>query len=185
MQVQDVMIPSAGCVDVDTTLREAAEKMKSLNLDPIPVCDEGRVIGVLNGDDLRAAAEQGLLATASKPVREAMKPGVICCRDEDDIESALAQLENQPGARAGARVPVVNRERHLVGIVSLEDLRKREALVAEDVNAVENVESVSSLVHFDDDPVDYMSDESFPASDPVPPPSSLGAYQSDEKSDRA
>jgi hypothetical protein len=39
---------------------------------------------------------------------------------------------------------------------------------------VEDVESISELVRFEEDPVDFMNDASFPASDPIPPPTSVG-----------
>jgi hypothetical protein len=49
------------------------------------------------------------------------------------------------------------------------------------VDAVEAVESIDSLVSFDDDRVDYMSDESFPASDPPPPPTRLAPADGSEE----
>lgn len=176
MQVREVMIPIAGHVDPDDSLRDAAEKMKALNLNPMPVVDAGKVVGVLTEQGMIERAERDGLAVGSQLVRDAMSTDVVCCSADEPIESALERIDKSRTARA----PVVDSAGHLVGIVSAIDLRKREEIVPGEVTAVSDVESISELVHFDEDSVDFMSDASFPASDPIPPPSSLGR-RSDEK----
>src|SRR5579872_6601481 len=174
MQVRDVMIPVVGSIEADSTLRDAAETIKALNIDPIPVVHDGRVVGVMSEQDLGEVAKRELLATGSQRVRDVMSTEVACCSPDEDVQSAIESLAQQGCSNDSARVPVVDASRHLVGIVSLEDLRKRAEIVEEDVTAVSDVESIASLTHFDDDAVDFMSAESFPASDPLPPPSTVG-----------
>jgi CBS domain-containing protein len=171
VQVKDVMIPVVGHVEPDMNLRDAAERMKALNMDPMPVVDGGKVVGVLGEQRLVELAAADGLAMGSHRVREAMTSDVPCCSADEDVESALRHFV----AGTTARIPVVDGDQHLVGLVSLADLQKRALAEAGGVAAVSDVESVSELVQFDDDRVDFMSDSSFPASDPIPPPTSLGA----------
>ncbi|MGI8968155.1 MAG: CBS domain-containing protein [Chloroflexota bacterium] len=174
MQVKDVMIPVVGSVEPDTLLRDAAETMKALNLNPLPVCDdEGVVVGILTEQALVDHAESAGLAVGSQKVSEAMSTDISCCFADEEIADALSHMDE----RATARMPVIARDHTLVGIVSLEDMRKKEQVVAGEVTAAGGVESISELVQFQDDQVDFMSDSSFPASDPIPPPTSLGSEE--------
>lgn len=177
MQVKDVMIPAVAHLEPDMSLRDAAERMKALDLDPMPVVDGGTVVGVLTERDVVARAETDGLAVGSHRVREAMSSDPDCCRAEEEISDALARVRD----RGTARMPVIDANRHLVGIVAMADLIKHEQPPSTEGMAVGDVESITDLVAFDDDRVDFMSDESFPASDPIPPPTTLGP---DRKSDR-
>jgi CBS domain-containing protein len=176
MKVEDVMTPLVESAHPDDTLRDAAEKMKALDLDPLPVTEGRKIIGCITHDEVnRVAAERGLGAGSTR-VSEIMKPEVTCIRSDRDVDAAIQELGDQPDARVFSRFPVVNAQGQLVGSVTVDSLRKRLEQEAPDegVAAVFGVESISNLVNFDEDRVDYMSDESFPASDPIPPPSALG-----------
>ena len=119
MQVRDVMTKGAECVRPDDTLQEAARRMKALDVGPLPVCgDNDRLVGMLTDRDIvvRAVAE-GLDARTAK-VRDAMTEGVTYCFEDDDVaEAARLMRENQI-----RRLVVLNRNKRLVGIVSLGDL---------------------------------------------------------------
>lgn len=173
MLVRDVMIPVIGHVEPDASVRDAAEKMRALNLNPMPVIENDRVVGVLTEQSLLNLAQREGLGVGSQRVRDAMSPEVNACLEDEDLSNVLKHVD----ASHSGRMPVVDHERHLVGFVSVEDLRKQERIAAGEVTAAGDVESISELVHYDDDTVDFMSDESFPASDPIPPPSSLGPEQ--------
>lgn len=176
MKLEEVMTPLVESAHPDDTLRDAAEKMNALDLNPLPVTEGKTIIGCITHDDVnRIAAEQGLSAGSIR-VGDIMSPDVTCLRSDLEIDDALRDLGDEPGARTYSRIPVINTHRELVGSVTVDSLRKRLEQEAPDegVAAVFGVESISSLANFDDDRVDYMSDESFPASDPIPPPSTLG-----------
>ncbi len=176
MLVKDVMIPVVGHVEPDMTMRDAAERMKSLNLSPMPVVENDRVVGLLTEKAVMELAATDGLAAGSHHVRDIMSTEVVCCSAGQEVADALRHLdEGSP-----ARVPVIDDEKRLVGIVSFADLRKRERLESGEETAVSDVESISDLVDFDDDRVDYMSDSSFPASDPIPPPTTLGSHAEHE-----
>lgn len=118
MQLREVMTPHVEVIHPDATLREAAQKMKNLDVGPIPVCDGDRIQGMLTDRDItiRATAE-GRDPNATR-VREVMTPDVIYCFEDQDVQQAADLMEE----RQIRRLIVLNREKRLVGIVSLGDL---------------------------------------------------------------
>ena len=118
MQVSKVMTRDAECVRPDTTLQEAARKMRDLDVGPLPVCDGDRLVGMLNDRDIvvRAVAT-GCDAKVAR-VRDAMTPKVLSCFEDQDVREAAELME----ANRVRRLVVLGRDRRLVGIVSLGDL---------------------------------------------------------------
>lgn len=177
MLVKDVMTPLAESVQPDDTLRDATEKMHATGLEPMPVTENGELVGVLTDSVVKQTAATDGLATGSKRVEEVMTTNIACCCQDEDVITAVKHLGEHPERRIFRRLPVVDRDQRLVGFVSVEALRKNLAddeLAGSGVAGVLDVESISSLVNFDDDRVSYMSNESFPASDPPPPPGDVG-----------
>lgn len=118
MLVKEVMTREVECVSPDDTLQHAAQMMKSLDIGPVPVCDNDRLAGMLTDRDivLRCIAEGGDARTAK--VREAMSEGVTYCFEDDDISEASRLMQE----KQIHRVVVLDRDKHLAGIVSLGDL---------------------------------------------------------------
>jgi len=118
MQLRDVMTANVEVIHPDAMLQDAAQKMKSLDVGSLPVCDGQRLVGTLTDRDItiRAVAE-GRNPTTT-PVRESMTPQVIYCYDDQSVKEA-AKLMQEKQIR---RLPIINRDKRLVGIVSLGDL---------------------------------------------------------------
>jgi CBS domain-containing protein len=118
MRVRDVMTRGVECVPPDATLQEAARKMRDLDVGPLPVCDKDRLAGMLTDRDItvRAVAEGRDPKTAK--VRDFMTEGIDYCFEDDDAESAARQMRE----KQIRRLVVLNRDKRLVGIVSLGDL---------------------------------------------------------------
>src|SRR5262249_2247191 len=118
MRVKEVMTPEVECVQADSTLHEAAAKMKARDIGPLPVCDKGWVVGMLTDRDITVRAT----AEGEDPkvirVRDIMTSEVVACF-EDQLVSEAAQLMQDRQVR---RLLVLNRDKKLVGIVSLGDL---------------------------------------------------------------
>jgi CBS domain-containing protein len=121
MQLKDVMTEKVETVRPDATLQEAAQKMKKLDVGPLPVCDGDRIVGMLTDRDItiRAIAE-GRNPTETK-VREVMTPDVLYCMEDQDVEEAAHLMQ----AKKVRRLAILNREKRLVGMVSLGDLATR------------------------------------------------------------
>src|SRR5262245_8906083 len=119
MRVSEVMTGNVECVRPDTSVQEAARKMKELDVGPLPVCgDDDRLAGILTDRDIavRAVAE-GRDARTTK-VRDAMTPEVIYCFEDQDVKEA-SRLMKEHQVR---RLIVLDRNKRLVGIISLGDL---------------------------------------------------------------
>jgi len=118
MQVKNVMTRSVECVSPDTTLQEAANKMKELNVGPLPVCENDRLVGMITDRDITVRSVSDGHDPWTDKVREAMTPGVIYCFEDDDVDEASRIMKG----KQIRRLVVLNRDKRLVGIVSLGDL---------------------------------------------------------------
>jgi CBS domain-containing protein len=118
MQVKDIMTRNPEVVRPEATLQEAAKKMKDLDVGVIPVCDGRRLQGMLTDRDItiRAAAEGADPKTTR--VQETMTPDVYYVYENTSVEdAALMMMEKQI-----RRLPVINQDKDLVGIISLGDI---------------------------------------------------------------
>jgi CBS domain-containing protein len=118
MQVKEMMTRCVECVAPKATLEEAAQKMKTLDVGPLPICEDDRLVGMLTDRDivLRCVAEGHDPRTMQ--VREIMTKGIVYCFEDEDVHlAAQVMTENQI-----RRLVVLNRDKRLVGIVSLGDL---------------------------------------------------------------
>jgi len=119
MKVREAMTHGAECVRPDTTLDEAAKKMRDLDVGPLPVCgDDGRLAGILTDRDIVVRAVADGRDPGSTRVNEVMTDGVSYCFEDEDVEEAARQM----GEKQIRRLVVLNRDKKLVGIVSLGDL---------------------------------------------------------------
>ena len=118
MKIKDVMTTSVECVRPETTLQEAAAKMKSLNVGSLPVCEGDRPIGIITDRDIvvRAIAEGRDPRTARVP--EVMTADVVSVSETADVKEAARLMKD----RQIRRIVVVDPSKRVVGIVSLGDI---------------------------------------------------------------
>ena len=115
-QLKDLMSRDVKVVSPDTTIDEAARIMRDGDFGMLPVGENDRMIGAVSDRDIaiRAVAEGKGPGTK---VREIMSTG-ICWAYEDDTVEGAAKIMSERQVR---RLPVVNRDKRLVGIVALGD----------------------------------------------------------------
>jgi CBS domain-containing protein len=118
MQLREIMTPHVEVIHPDATLQEAAETMKRLDVGPLPVCDGERLVGMLTDRDITVRASAQGRDPKTTPVREVMTEKVIYAFDDQDPREA-AEIMERAQIR---RLVVLNRDKRLVGIVSLGDL---------------------------------------------------------------
>ena len=118
MLLKEIMTHDVEVVSPGDTLEQAARKMEERNVGPMPVCEGNRVVGMLTDRDItvRSTAE-GEDPTVIR-VRDIMTPEVLYCL-EDQLVGEASRLMQDNQVR---RLLVLNRDRQLVGIVSLADL---------------------------------------------------------------
>jgi CBS domain-containing protein len=112
------MTPQAEVISPDATTEEAASLMKTLDIGVLPVCDEEGLVGVLTDRDLVVRVMAATRDPKAVLVGEAMTPSVVYCFEDDDVEHAAAVMAGQQIRR----LPVLDRNRKLVGIVSVGDI---------------------------------------------------------------
>jgi CBS domain-containing protein len=118
MKIQDVMTNEVSYVAPDTSILEIARKMRDGDIGATPVVENERVAGMVTDRDIvvRVIAEGGDVRT--KTARDAMSPGILYCYADDTVEAVLDNM----GDQQIRRLPVVDRDKRLVGVVSLGDL---------------------------------------------------------------
>jgi CBS domain-containing protein len=117
-KVRDIMTSGPRCVAPDTNLTEAAKLMAELDVGALPVCSKDQLAGMITDRDIAVrAVAQGRDPNQTK-VREAMSGGIVFIYDDDDVEEAARLFET----KRIRRLPVLNRDKRMVGIISLGDL---------------------------------------------------------------
>jgi CBS domain-containing protein len=145
MQVKDVMTRSVRTCRPGTNLAEAVREMWEGDCGVLPVIgDEGRVAGVITDRDICiAVATRGRTADRIA-VREVVADYVCTCLPEDDVAAALRAMEQHKVRR----LPVINTEGQLQGILSLNDIvtRKGAASPAQVVEVLAAIGEHRSIV---------------------------------------
>lgn len=119
MKVHEVMTASVECVRPDDTLAHVAERMKQLDVGAFPVCGESnRLIGMITDRDITIRATAESCDPCCTCVRDVMTPDVIYCFEDQDVRDAARIMEDHQIRR----LPVLNRDKRLIGIVALGDL---------------------------------------------------------------
>ena len=119
MQVKEVMTFGVECVSPDATLREAAQRMKELNVGPMPICGhDDRLAGIITDRDITVRAVAAGLDPSTTKVCDVMTPNIIYCYEDQDISDAAHMMEQNQIRR----LVVLNRDKRMVGILSLGDL---------------------------------------------------------------
>jgi CBS domain-containing protein len=109
---------NAEFLEPDQTLTTAARKLRKDNIGCLPVCQDGRLLGMITDRDIAMRGVADNRNPNQMLVREAMSVDAICCAKEDSVEHAAA-LMRQAHVK---RLAVVNADRHLVGVISMSDL---------------------------------------------------------------
>jgi len=115
-QLRDLMSRDVKVISPDMTIGEAAKKMRDGDFGMMPVGEHDRMIGTISDRDIaiRAVAEG---KEAGTKVRDVMSEGIIWVYEDDSVEQ-VATIMSKHQVR---RLPVVNRDKRLVGIVALGD----------------------------------------------------------------
>jgi CBS domain-containing protein len=120
-QIRDVMTRDVRTVQPETSLRVAAQCMEELNIGVLPVCDGERLVGMVTDRDITVrGVAQGKLADECT-VAEVMSASVRSCQEDQDVDDVLDEMSDVQIRR----LPVVDHQKRLVGIVSLGDLSER------------------------------------------------------------
>jgi CBS domain-containing protein len=118
MQVSQILTRDVETIRPDTTVKEAAQRMRSMDVGSLPVCDGRRLLGMVTDRDITIRITAEGRDAQSTPVMEAMTPDVAFVFEDQDVQEAARIMRE----RQIRRLPVINREKHLVGILALGDI---------------------------------------------------------------
>jgi CBS domain-containing protein len=121
MKVNQCMTPDVATVSPDDTIERAAQVMGSIDAGVLPVSNGERLVGMITDRDI-AIRGIGEGSGPSARVGDVMSQEVCYCYDDADTDEVLQNM-SQIQVR---RMPVVNRDKRLVGIISLGDLDREE-----------------------------------------------------------
>ena len=134
MKARDLMSENVACVTPESTAQEAARLMESHDVGSLPVVEgtERRLVGVVTDRDL-ALRVLGRGESPEVQIREVMSGNVQCCKAEDSLDD----IENAMGRYQVRRIPIVDDNNRVVGMVAQADLaRERKAVGAKDLGKV-------------------------------------------------
>src|SRR5690242_18810972 len=117
MKVKEVMHKGVEWVGPDTPLAEIAKLMRQHDIGSIPIGEDDKLIGMVTDRDIVC---NGLAKDSFDPrratARDVMSEGIHCCSEDDDLAKAVQHMEKLKVRR----LPVINKSKRMVGIISLE-----------------------------------------------------------------
>jgi CBS domain-containing protein len=118
MKVSDVMTRDVELVSPDDTTQTAARIMKDIGAGALPLGENDRLVGMITDRDIAVRAVAEGMAPDRTKARDVMTPEVRYVFEDEDVAGVAGKM----GEWQVRRLPVLNRDKRLVGIVSLGDL---------------------------------------------------------------
>ncbi len=118
MLIKEIMTPSAEIVQPQTSVKDAAARMKALDVGVMPVGDNDRLVGILTDRDIAVRTVAEGKDPANTEVGEVMTPDVSYCFEDQDLTEA-GELMKKNKIR---RLVVLNRDKRMVGMCSIGDV---------------------------------------------------------------
>jgi len=118
MKVREIMSSHVVQIADDASLVRAAQKMQSADVGILPVQQDNKTIGLITDRDIVVRAISAALDPETTHVQEVMTPEVLCCSEDDEIETAEQMMEENKVHR----LVVLDSDNLVVGIISLGDL---------------------------------------------------------------
>ena len=118
MYIRDLMTTEVHTCCSEDSLDHAVRLMWRHDIGVLPVVDGGVVVGMLTDRDAAMVAFRQEGSIHDLRVDQAMTPEAFCCSDNDTVEVA----ERIMAEHRVRRLPVLDNDRHLVGILSIDDL---------------------------------------------------------------
>ena len=121
MKVDAAMTREVRLVKPDQTIREAAQLMGEIDAGSIPVTENDRLVGMITDRDIAVRA----VAQGKSPdtrIRDVMSTGILYCFDNQELDEVARNM----GKNQVRRLPLINKDKRLVGILALGDLASNE-----------------------------------------------------------
>jgi CBS domain-containing protein len=117
-KAMEVMTKDVETINPNDSLQDAAEKMRALNVGPLPVCEGDKLVGIITDRDIVVRAVSQGLNPSNTRVSQAMTADIDYVYENDDIDTVAKKMKEEQIRR----ILVVNPDKKLVGIIALGDL---------------------------------------------------------------
>ncbi|MFM6927804.1 MAG: CBS domain-containing protein [Bdellovibrio sp.] len=121
MIVREIMHPKAKVINFSQTVEEAARLMEKEDCGSIPIEKDDKMIGMLTDRDIAIRVVAKGKDPQKTKVQDVMSEGISYCYDDDDVQ----EVSRKMAGRQQRRLPVVDRNKRLVGMLSLGDIASR------------------------------------------------------------
>lgn len=118
MRVKEIMSKKVTWIKPDTSLRAAAKKMRDLDIGCLPVGENDKLVGMVTDRDIACRAVATGRDSAKTTIAKVMSKGIVYCFDDQDVKEAANLMEK----KQIHRLPILNRSKRMVGILSVGDL---------------------------------------------------------------
>lgn len=129
MRIKELMTQDVQTTTPQATIKEAAELMQQFNIGFLPVCEGSKIVGVMTDRDIILRVVARGRDPSNTKVRDIMTIDIVRCFDDQEI-TEIAKLMEEKQVR---RLPVLNRDIHLIGVISLGDLAIRNEELAGEI----------------------------------------------------
>ena len=123
MKLAEVMTRDVETIPPDASLQRAAQRMEELNVGALPVCDGARLVGVVTDRDITVRGVSVGASVSEDVVADCMSAEPLYAFEDDSVEEALDRMR----AAQVRRLMVIDRDKQLVGVVSLGDVATKAA----------------------------------------------------------
>jgi CBS domain-containing protein len=118
MKVDQAMHQGVRSAYPDTPVKELAKLMRQNDVGAIPIGENDRLIGMVTDRDIVCRCVAAGLEPMTATARDVMSKGVVFCLAEQDLDHAARIMER----KHIRRLPVINRDRRMIGMLSLGDV---------------------------------------------------------------
>jgi len=122
VKVTEIMTTNVECVAPDTGVRELADRMKTLDIGFLAVCENDRITGTITDRDIVIRGVAGSRDIASVKASDVMTKNVHCCSESDDAKDVAKKMR----AKGVRRMLILDEHKRLAGVVSIGDISKVE-----------------------------------------------------------
>ena len=121
--IAQIMTKSVATVQRDETLQAAARRMRDMDVGSLPVLDGQAIVGMVTDRDIAVRGVADGMVAQESLVADVMTENVRCCRADESVEAVMAEM----GDARVRRLPVLDADNAIVGVVALADLATRQS----------------------------------------------------------
>lgn len=119
MKVKEVMHKGVEWVGPETPITEIAKLMRERDIGAVPIGEDDRLVGMVTDRDIVCnGLAKDVFDARRATARDVMSPGIHCCAEDDDLAKAVQHMEKLKVRR----LPVINKSKRMVGILTLGDV---------------------------------------------------------------